>query len=43
MDYVKANGGTICFGPQDVHGMGEFALCVDPQGAAFAIFEFKQQ
>lgn len=40
MDYVKANGGQIFVGPQDVHGMGKFAICQDPEGAVFAIFEF---
>lgn len=41
MELVKQNGGTICVGPHDVHGVGEFAICLDPQGAGFAMFEFK--
>lgn len=41
MAYVKNNGGKVHFGPHDVEKMGQFAVCSDPDGAAFSIFEFK--
>ena len=34
---VKANGGTVLFGPVDIPGGGRIANCTDPQGAAFAL------
>lgn len=35
---VKAAGGTIHRGPDDIPGVGRFAMAADPQGAAFALF-----
>lgn len=40
MDYVKANGGKVNFGPHEVHGMGFFSACEDKEGAHFSIFQF---
>ncbi len=40
MKYIEKNGGKIHMGPEEVHGMGHFAICEDNQGAHFAIFEF---
>jgi predicted enzyme related to lactoylglutathione lyase len=37
IDKVKANGGTVLFGPVDIPGGGRIANCTDPQGAAFAL------
>ncbi len=37
LDRVKANGGQVVFGPQEVPGGDRVANCVDPQGAAFAL------
>ena len=34
---VKALGGSIKMGPQDIQGVGRFAVVQDPQGAVFAI------
>ena len=36
---IKAAGGTICFGPEDIPGVGRLAACNDPQGAFFLIFK----
>jgi predicted enzyme related to lactoylglutathione lyase len=38
---VKELGGTIMVGPNDIPNTGRFAIARDPQGAVFAIFEFK--
>lgn len=35
---IKEAGGTVCFGPEDIPGIGRFAACNDPQGAFFLIF-----
>jgi predicted enzyme related to lactoylglutathione lyase len=32
-------GGTVVVGPMDIPDMGRFAVILDPQGAAFAIFQ----
>jgi predicted enzyme related to lactoylglutathione lyase len=40
MDFVSANGGVVHFGPHEVHGMGHFAACQDPDGAPFSLFKF---
>ncbi|MBV8521107.1 MAG: VOC family protein [Acetobacteraceae bacterium] len=32
-------GGKVCFGPMSLEGVGRFAAVLDPQGAAFAIFQ----
>jgi predicted enzyme related to lactoylglutathione lyase len=34
---VKANGGTVIVGPMDIPGGGRIAMCLDPQGAPFAL------
>lgn len=34
---VKAGGGTVVNGPMDIPGGGRIAMCMDPQGAAFAV------
>jgi hypothetical protein len=34
---VTRAGGRILTGPMDVPGGGRIAMCVDPQGAAFAV------
>jgi uncharacterized protein len=39
---VKAGGGTIHRGPDDIPGVGRFAMAADPQGAAFALFRSAQ-
>lgn len=36
---VVAAGGAIHKGPQDIPGVGRFAVAVDPQGAAFIVFK----
>jgi predicted enzyme related to lactoylglutathione lyase len=36
---VKQEGGTIHHGPDDIPGVGRFAVAGDPQGAAFALFK----
>lgn len=40
---AKANrlGGSTMIGPQDIPGTGRFAILADPQGARFAVFQFK--
>jgi uncharacterized protein len=32
-------GGTVAVEPTDIPGMGRFAVLLDPQGAAFAIYK----
>jgi len=32
---IKQAGGAIHYGPDDIPGVGRFAVCADPQGAAF--------
>lgn len=36
---VEAAGGTICKPPQDIPGVGRFAVVADPQGATFILFK----
>ncbi|PIE11490.1 MAG: glyoxalase/bleomycin resistance/extradiol dioxygenase family protein [Rhodobacterales bacterium] len=38
-DAIRDAGGALMHGPQEVPGTGRFALCADPQGAAFGILE----
>jgi predicted enzyme related to lactoylglutathione lyase len=38
---VRELGGKLMVGPQDIAGTGRFAIGSDPQGAVFAIFEFR--
>lgn len=35
---LKAAGGTVHRGPDDIPGVGRFAMVADPQGAVFALF-----
>ena len=35
---LKAAGGQVWRGPDDISGVGRFAMVSDPQGAAFALF-----
>ena len=39
---VGQNGGTVVFGPMDVFEAGRMAMCQDPQGAFFAIWQAKE-
>jgi predicted enzyme related to lactoylglutathione lyase len=39
---VKQNGGTLPLPPNDVPGIGRFAVACDPQGATFAIIALRQ-
>jgi hypothetical protein len=38
---AKELGATVMVGPQDIPDTGRFAVASDPQGAVFAVFEFK--
>ncbi len=35
---AQAAGGSVCFGPEDIPGIGRFATLADPQGAVFNIY-----
>jgi hypothetical protein len=37
VDKIKAGGGTVVFGPQDVPGGSQIVQALDPQGAYFAL------
>jgi predicted enzyme related to lactoylglutathione lyase len=39
---AKGLGGNLMIGPQDIPSTGRFAILTDPQGAMFAVFQFKQ-
>ena len=39
---INENGGTVVFGPMDVFEAGRMAMCQDPQGAFFAIWQPNQ-
>ena len=39
---VGRNGGSVVFGPADVFEAGRMAMCRDPQGAHFAIWQANQ-
>ena len=41
MGAITRNGGTVLFGPHDVFEAGRMAMCQDPQGAFFAIWQPK--
>jgi hypothetical protein len=41
VERVKADGGQILNGPMEVPGGDRIAMCMDPQGAAFALHEAK--
>lgn len=36
---VEANGGTVTAGPMDVLDQGRFAVCADPAGAVFGLWQ----
>ena len=36
---VKGAGGAVHYGPDDIPGVGRFAVCSDPQRAMFMIFK----
>jgi predicted enzyme related to lactoylglutathione lyase len=40
---AKANqlGAKVCVGPEDIPGVGRFALLADPQGAMFSVIRLK--
>ena len=38
---AKHLGGKLMVGPQDISGTGRFSIIQDPQGAVFAVFQFK--
>jgi hypothetical protein len=38
---IKELGGSVMVGPHDVPNTGRFVIARDPQGAAFAVFQFK--
>jgi len=40
---VKELGGAVHFGPLPVEGIGDIAVCADPQGAAFSLMQFAQK
>ena len=39
---VGQNGGSVVFGPMDVFEAGRMAMCQDPQGAYFALWQANQ-
>ncbi|MDP2304469.1 MAG: VOC family protein [Pseudomonadota bacterium] len=39
LDRVRANEGQVVYGPDEVPGGDLVAACIDPQGAAFAVFQ----
>jgi predicted enzyme related to lactoylglutathione lyase len=38
-DSLRQAGGEVRYGPEDIPGVGRFAVCADPQGAAFNIMK----
>ena len=42
MGRVQQNGGKVVFGPMDVFEAGRMAMCQDPQGAHFALWQANQ-
>lgn len=38
LETVKSTGGTVVFGPHEVPGGGKMGMCLDPQGAVFAVY-----
>ena len=41
-EVVGQNGGSVFFGPMDVFEAGRMAMCQDPQGAYFALWQANQ-
>jgi hypothetical protein len=42
IERVKANGGQVLMGPEQVPGGGWIIQCMDPQGAAFALISYSR-
>ena len=42
IERIGGNGGQVVFGPMDVFEAGRMAMCQDPQGAFFAIWQANQ-
>ena len=42
IEAISQNGGTVVSGPHDVFEAGRMAMCRDPQGAFFAIWQAKE-
>lgn len=40
---IEANGGKICRQPQDIPGIGRFAVASDPHGAVFSLFSTEDE
>lgn len=40
---AKSLGGRVMVGPQDIPNTGRFTIVNDPQGAMFALFEYKEK
>ena len=40
---AKSLGGRVMVGPQDIPNTGRFTIVNDPQGAKFALFEYKEK
>ncbi|OON77742.1 VOC family protein [Streptomyces tsukubensis] len=40
---VEGNGGTVTLGPEDVLEQGRMALCADPTGAAFGVWQPRER
>jgi predicted enzyme related to lactoylglutathione lyase len=38
---AAALGGKVVHGPEDIPGIGRFAVIVDPQGAAISVITYK--
>ncbi len=43
MKQVKKSGGKIVVGKQEIPGMGYSAICVDPEGNQFGLFQIKKR
>lgn len=43
LDDIAANGGKIHRQPQDIPGIGRFAVATDPHGAVFSLFSTEDQ
>jgi predicted enzyme related to lactoylglutathione lyase len=39
LEQVKAGGGRVLMGPMEVPGNDTIAICMDPQGAVFAVYQ----
>ncbi len=43
MERVKAGGGKVVHGPNEIPGVGMHAYCTDPEGTMFGILEATQR